>query len=122
MTICGLIAHYGDEDGSDARAALMARGKAVFDQRGVRVGDLFVGDFVEAHEAAFLRDMAAGWPQGRSSTVRTYARVSKSIPAAFAEMLRGANFGKMLVQVSPRSDPGLNTHRRRGSRPPRRSP
>ena len=37
MTICGLIAHYGDEDNSDARAALMARGDAIFKARGVKV-------------------------------------------------------------------------------------
>ena len=35
MTICGLIAHYGDEEGTDARAALMKRGDAVFRERGV---------------------------------------------------------------------------------------
>src|SRR5206468_7825523 len=28
MTICGLIAHYGDAAGTDARAALMKRGEA----------------------------------------------------------------------------------------------
>ena len=40
MTICGLIAHYGDEAGADARAALMARGKTIFEERGVTVRDL----------------------------------------------------------------------------------
>src|SRR5688500_2130231 len=60
MTICGLIAHYGDAPGTDARAELMARGEAVFRERGVKVGNLFVGDFVESHEATFLREMA-GW-------------------------------------------------------------
>lgn len=38
----------------------------------------------------------------------------ETIPSAFAEMLRGDNFGKMLVQVSP--DPT------RGARAPRKSP
>ncbi|HEY7851828.1 MAG TPA: NADP-dependent oxidoreductase, partial [Caulobacteraceae bacterium] len=44
MTICGLIATYGET--GDARAALMARGEAVFREKGVTVRDLFVGDFV----------------------------------------------------------------------------
>ena len=35
MTICGLIASYGDPDGGDARAALMQRGEPVFRERGV---------------------------------------------------------------------------------------
>src|SRR5260221_1974032 len=39
MTICGLIAHYGDDAGADARAALMRRGEAIFKRRGVTVGD-----------------------------------------------------------------------------------
>src|SRR5580698_5553364 len=58
MTICGLIAHYGDAAGTDARAALMARGESVFRERGITVRDLFVGDFVESHHDAFLREVA----------------------------------------------------------------
>jgi hypothetical protein len=37
MTICGLIAHYGDDAGVDARAALMKRGEPIFKARGVTV-------------------------------------------------------------------------------------
>ena len=55
MTICGLIASYGDPDGSDARAALMRRGESVFETHDVTVGNLFVGDFVADHDARFLR-------------------------------------------------------------------
>jgi len=105
MTICGLIAHYGDAAGTDARAALMARGEAIFRERKVTVRDLFVGDFVAGHEAAFLRDMA-GWVGSGEVRYREDVRQGlEAIPAAFAEMLRGGNFGKMLVQVAP--DPTL---------------
>src|SRR6476661_1016767 len=54
MTICGLIAHYGDEAGTDARAALMRKGADVFAERNVAVRDLFVGDFVQDHQDEFL--------------------------------------------------------------------
>jgi len=105
MTICGLIAHYGDAAGTDARAALMARGEAIFRERKVTVRDLFVGDFVAGHEAAFLRDMS-GWVGSGEVRYREDVRQGlEAIPAAFAEMLRGGNFGKMLVQVAP--DPTL---------------
>jgi hypothetical protein len=99
MTICGLIAHYGDAAGTDARAALMQRGEAIFKARGVTVRDLFVGDFVADHHDAFLREVA---PQVASGAVKYREDIRQgleTIPAGFAEMLRGDNFGKMLVQV-----------------------
>jgi len=55
MTICGLIAHYGDAAGTDARTALMGRGADVFSKRKVMVRDLFVGDYVANHQDEFLR-------------------------------------------------------------------
>ncbi len=105
MTICGLIAHYGDAAGTDARAALMARGESIFRGRSVTVGDLFVGDFVEKHHDAFLREVAPLVKSGDIRYLEDIRRGFETIPAAFAEMLRGGNFGKMLVQVA--DDPTL---------------
>lgn len=105
MTICGLIAHYGDAAGTDARAALMKRGERVFKDRGVTVRDLFVGDFVESHHDAFLAEVA---PQVASGAVKYREDIRQGIetvPACFSEMLQGDNFGKMLVQVT--ADPTL---------------
>jgi NADPH-dependent curcumin reductase CurA len=105
MTICGLIAHYGDEEGTDARAALMARGDSIFKERNVTVRGLFVGDYVESHHDAFLAEVA---PQVASGAVRYREDIRQGIeavPTCFAEMLRGDNFGKMLVQVG--DDPTL---------------
>jgi NADPH-dependent curcumin reductase CurA len=105
MTICGLIAHYGDAAGVDARAALMARGKSVFDARGVTVRDLFVGDFVADHQAAFLAEMAPDVASGEVRYREDIRHGLENVPAAFMEMLQGSNFGKTLVQVS--QDPTL---------------
>jgi hypothetical protein len=105
MTICGLIAHYGDEAGVDARAALMRRGEAIFSERGVSVRDLFVGDFVAEHEHAFLGDMSAWVASGDVRYREDIREGLEVVPAAFIEMLQGGNFGKMLVRVSP--DPTL---------------
>jgi NADPH-dependent curcumin reductase CurA len=105
MTICGLIAHYGDEAGADARAALMARGRTVFQDRGVAVRDLFVGDFVADHHDAFLKEMA---PWVASGAVRYREDIREGlevVPAAFMEMLQGSNFGKTVVRVA--QDPTL---------------
>lgn len=104
MTICGLIAHYGD-DVEAARAGLMAHGEAVFRERGVTVQNLFVGDYVAGHQDAFLREMAGWIAAGRIRYLEDIREGLETTPAAFAEMLRGDNFGKMLVRVS--EDPTL---------------
>jgi NADPH-dependent curcumin reductase CurA len=105
MTICGLIAHYGDDAGTDARAALMARGESLFRERGVTVRDLFVGDYVADHHDAFLAQMSAWVAAGDVRYLEDIREGLETIPAAFAEMLRGGNFGKMLVRVG--EDPTL---------------
>jgi NADPH-dependent curcumin reductase CurA len=105
MTICGLIAHYGEAAGVDARAALMARGAVIFADRSVTVRDLFVGDFVADHHDAFLAEVAPAVAAGRIRYLEDIREGLETVPAAFAEMLRGDNFGKMLVQVAP--DPTL---------------
>ena len=105
MTICGLIASYGDQAGTDARAALMERGKAVFGERGVTVGDLFVGDYVADRHDEFLDYVAPLVASGAVKYREDIRQGLETIPACFTEMLRGDNFGKMLVQVG--EDPTL---------------
>ena len=100
MTICGLIAHYGDEDGADARGDLMKRGQKIFADRNVNVSDLFVGDFVASHQDRFFEEIG---PLVASGAVRYREDVREgfeTIPEAFIEMLDGRNFGKILVRVS----------------------
>ena len=99
VTICGLIAHYGDDAVADARAALMTRGEAVFKARGVTVRDLFVGDFVESRHDAFLREVTPMVASGAVKYREDIRQGLENLPASFAQMLRGDNFGKMLVQV-----------------------
>jgi NADPH-dependent curcumin reductase CurA len=105
MTICGLIAHYGDESGGDARAALMKQGAAIFAERHVTVANLFVGDYVKDHHDAFLAEMGPWVASGEVKYREDIRQGLESIPASFAEMLRGDNFGKMVVQVG--TDPTL---------------
>jgi NADPH-dependent curcumin reductase CurA len=96
MTICGLIAHYGDD--GDARAELMVRGEAVFARQGVMVNSLFVGDYIGRHDEmlAYVAPLVAS---GRLKYREDIRQGLDAIPASFSEMLTGANFGKMLVQV-----------------------
>ncbi len=100
MTICGVIAQFGEGAAPDGRAYIMGRGEAVFAERAVTVRDLFVGDFVADHQDAFLRDMAEWVASGAVKYREDIRHGLDTVPAAFAEMMRGGNFGKMLVQVS----------------------
>jgi NADPH-dependent curcumin reductase CurA len=102
MTICGLIAHYGDTSVSgDARVEETNAAQA----RGVKVSDLFVGDYVKSHHDAMLAEVAPAVAAGKVRYREDIRQGLETIPAAFSEMLRGDNFGKMLVQVS--EDPTL---------------
>ena len=106
MTICGLIAHYGDDDGgAGSRAALMKLGEPIFRARNVSVKNLRVGDFAADHHDEMLSYVAPLVAAGKIKYREDIRHGLEIIPSAFAEMLRGDNFGKMLVQVSP--DPTL---------------
>jgi NADPH-dependent curcumin reductase CurA len=97
MTICGLIAHYGDTSVSgDARVEETKAAQA----RGVTVTDLFVGDYVASHHEAMMAEVGPAVAAGKIRYREDIRQGFDTIPAAFSEMLRGDNFGKMLVQVS----------------------
>ncbi|HXQ11655.1 MAG TPA: NADP-dependent oxidoreductase [Caulobacteraceae bacterium] len=104
MTICGLIAFYGDPAGTDARAELMKKGEAIFRDRGVKVQGLFVGDYIGHHDQ-MLAEVGPAVAAGKLKYREDIRQGLESIPASFAEMLRGDNFGKMIVQIAP--DPTL---------------
>lgn len=101
MTICGLIAHYGDAPDANAGAVE----KTAAEARGVRVQNLFVGDYVASHHDAFLADMGPWVAEGKVRYLEDIREGLETLPAAFAEMLKGGNFGKMLVRVG--DDPTL---------------
>jgi len=101
MTICGLIAHYGDAPGADAGAEETRRAEA----RRVRVQRLSVGNYAADWHDVFLSEMAPWVGSGEVRYREDIREGLEIIPTAFAEMLRGANFGKTLVRVAP--DPTL---------------
>jgi NADPH-dependent curcumin reductase len=100
MTVCGLIAHYGDGDGADAMPALMRLGERIFRERDVAVSRFSVGDYASAQDE-MLAHVAPLVASGRLKYREDIRQGLESVPACFSEMLGGANFGKMLVQVAP---------------------
>jgi hypothetical protein len=100
MTICGVITHYTDGTEEEGAAALKRRGAEVFARRNVTVNDLFVGNYVADHHDAFLADMARWVAEGKVKYREDIRQGLETLPTAFSEMMRGGNFGKMLVRVA----------------------
>ncbi|MDB5592280.1 MAG: NADP-dependent oxidoreductase [Enterovirga sp.] len=101
VPVCGRIAHYSDTappPGPDRTVQLMA---AILTRR-LRLQGFIVSDFA-AQQGDFLREMA-GWI--RDGQVRYREDVVEGLeraPEAFMGLLKGRNFGKLLVKVAERS-------------------
>lgn len=102
VPVCGLIAHYNDTEAPQGIDHLPGFFREVLAKR-LTVRGFIQYDFA-AREPEFLREMPAlvrdGIVKHREHIVNGLAEA----PAAFIGMLRGANFGKLLVQV------GLPSH------------
>jgi NADPH-dependent curcumin reductase len=107
IPVCGLIAHYNETElppGPDRVPQLM---RAVLTKR-LTIRGFIVTDFA-AREPDFLRDVAT-WIrerriQYREDVVEGLARA----PRALIGLLRGENFGKVLVRVSPDAGTPITT-------------
>jgi len=98
MPVCGLIAHYNDTESKPPRwaASLM---RAVLTKR-LTIRGFIVSDFASRHDD-FLREMS-GWVREGKVKYREFVTEGlDNAPAAFMGLLKGANFGKQLVQVGP---------------------
>jgi NADPH-dependent curcumin reductase CurA len=113
MSLCGVVSQYSDAGAAESREALLERGQAVFAQRGVRVEQLSVGNFVASHQARFLEEMG-GWVRaGKVKYKEDLRRGLEQAPRVFRELLEGRTFGKTLIGVG--TDPSLDelTRKRR---------
>ncbi|NKB98604.1 MAG: zinc-binding dehydrogenase [Pseudomonadales bacterium] len=97
ITVCGMISQYGNEDGSDARQVWDELGAETFAQHNVAIHNLFVGNFVDEYQDAFLAEMG-GYVQDNLVTYKEdlWEGLERA-PEAFMAMLQGGNFGKTIV-------------------------
>ena len=101
ISLCGLISQQNNDDApKDAHAAWFDIGKTTFDSQSVQVHKLFVGDYVEEHEASFLERMARWIQAGQMRYKEDITQGIENTPETFARMLVGKTFGKTLVQVA----------------------
>ena len=106
ITLCGMISQYGNTNPEKASEQWRTMGAPFFQKQNVTVHPLFVRNFVDQHQAAFLEAMS-GWIQDGLMRYREDLWDGlENAPEAFEAMLKGKNFGKTLVRVAP--DPTSN--------------
>lgn len=98
IPVCGRIANYSDTappPGPDRTVQLMA---AILTKR-LRIQGFIVWDFA-AQARDFARDMGAWLKEGRVRYREDVVEGLERAPEAFMGLLKGRNFGKLLVKVS----------------------
>jgi NADPH-dependent curcumin reductase CurA len=99
VPVCGLVSTYngaGLVDGTSSVGALMA----TILRKSITLRGFIQTEFVHAHQARFLEE-ASEWV--RAGTLKYREDVVdglKNAPAVFLGMLRGENFGKLIIRVS----------------------
>src|SRR3954464_6828931 len=100
MPVCGLVADYNASSAPEGRDRLPGFMRLVL-TKSLTVRGFIQGEFVRSHTRGFVRDMS-GWVADGSVRYREDVVEGLDVaPEAFRGMLRGANFGKLLVRVSP---------------------
>ena len=98
VPVCGLVSGYNATalpEGPDRSPVLM---RAILTKR-LRVQGFIVFDY-SAQTAEFLRDMSGWIRDGKLKYREDIAEGLENAPQAFIGLLKGANFGKLLVKVS----------------------
>jgi len=98
IPVCGLVANYnatGQPEGPDRMPGLMGQ---VLTQS-LTVRGFIQSEFTASHGRDFARDMGEWVASGRVRYREDVVDGLENAPAAFAGMLRGENFGKLVVRV-----------------------
>jgi hypothetical protein len=98
IPLCGLIAHYNDTElpaGPDRTPQLM---RAILTKR-LTLRGFIVFDFI-ARAGDFQRDMGAWVREGKIKYREDVVEGLEKAPEAFMGLLKGRNFGKLLVKVA----------------------
>lgn len=101
IPICGTIAHYNDAAPPAGPNRLPAVWRMILTKR-LTVRGLLVSDFAALH-GDFLRDMAQWVKEGHVKYREDIVEGFEHAPRALIGLLRGENFGKLVVRVAERS-------------------
>jgi NADPH-dependent curcumin reductase CurA len=104
VPLCGLVAHYNQTElppGPDRSSRLMTS----ILTKSLTVRGFIQTEFVKTHYKAFQEDVSAWIRDGSLRHREDVVKGLENAPDAFAGLLKGANHGKLLVQVG--DDPTL---------------
>jgi NADPH-dependent curcumin reductase CurA len=99
VPVCGLVAHYNDTElppGPDRSARLLQ----TILTKSLTVRGFIQGEFVKAHYKQFQHDVAGWIADGSLRYKEDVVDGLDRAPEAFAGLLKGRSFGKLLVKVS----------------------
>lgn len=97
IPLCGLIAHYNDTQAAPGPDRLPHLMRLILTKR-LRIQGFIVWDF-NAQYGEFLREMGAWVREGKLKYREDVVDGLEKAPEAFIGMLRGDNFGKVVVRV-----------------------
>ena len=98
VPLCGLIAWYdgqGISDGPDVATLL-----STMLVRQIKLQGFVILDYYERYYAEFLTEMGQWLTQGKIHYTEQVAEGLEQAPQAFLNLLRGENFGKVVVHVA----------------------
>jgi len=100
IPVCGLIAHYDSErsEGCDRLPATMRQILA----KSLMVRGFINYEFSKEHYGNFLRDVSRWVEEGRIRYREDIVDGLEKAPEAFIGMLKGQNFGKLIIRVGDR--------------------
>lgn len=98
MPVCGLIAHYsgGGMDGRDRLPGFMA--EALFKR--LKIEGFIIFDAYPEHHTRFQQEMRPLVEQGTVKVREHHIEGLEGAPQGLIELLRGGNFGKVVVRVA----------------------
>lgn len=100
VPVCGVIAHYNEEDLPPGPDRLPLTMTAVLQKR-IRMQGFIILDHYADRFDAFRRDMSAWIDAGQVKLREDVVDGLEHAPAAFIGLLEGRNFGKLVIRVAP---------------------
>ncbi|HEX5419990.1 MAG TPA: zinc-binding dehydrogenase, partial [Gammaproteobacteria bacterium] len=99
IPVCGIIAHYNDDDAPSPGPDKLPRVLSTVLQKRIRMQGFVILDHYGNRFEAFRRDMGEWVATGRVKLREDRVEGLENAPAAFIGLLEGRNFGKVIVRI-----------------------